>query len=116
LLIALDPLQAPQHDVKLAGDLDCSLGGDGERELVTGEEDLDSNVGVAGAERAFGSLGHSSFSHFLVLGTLFCKKKHFPAGRSVQQQHRLPNKNNNNAFASASKSFRSWSKGDMSFY
>jgi hypothetical protein len=68
LLIALDPLQAPQHDVKLAGDLDCLLDGDGERELATGEEDLDRNVGVAGAERAFGSLGHSAFSHFLALG------------------------------------------------
>ncbi len=68
MLIALDPLQAPQHDVKLAGDLDCLLDGDGERELVAGEEDLDRNVGVAGAERAFGSLGHSAFSHFLALG------------------------------------------------
>lgn len=83
MLIALDPLQAPQHDVKLAGDLDCSLDGDGEWELVAGEEDLDRNVGVAGAERAFGSLGHSAFSHFLALGIVgVCSRRTLSMGES----------------------------------
>ncbi len=83
MLIALDPLQAPQHDVKLAGDLERLLDGDGERELVTGEEDLDRNVGVAGAERAFGSLGHSAFSHFLALGIVgVCSRRTLSKGES----------------------------------